>query len=165
MPMPARTTSTFRLIGAGVTSVGALAAMLGAGGSNAQTLANLDTDPARTAHIERDCGPIAKADLDCAMRSSIAFSRARTEALRKEGAEHRKAIAKSDAAIADHQKAGEAARTRAQCLSDLSAALTAVPPRITVAEARAAKTTPTPSDDPCVWRSRLQPRLGELTKR
>jgi hypothetical protein len=167
--MPARTPSTFRLIGAGVTSMGALAAIFGSG--NAQTLANLESD--RGAYLAAHCDHIkdhAKA-AGCYAEKSIEYSRAHAELMRKEAAEHREAItgiqkerAELQKATAELQKAGEASRTRAQCLSDLSSALTANPPRITVAEARAAKTTPTPSDDPCVWRERLAPRLGALTK-
>jgi hypothetical protein len=148
----------------------------GSSGSNVKDTSRATED--RTRFIETRCGPLPKADLECVTLNSIEFSRAQTalkrdeaEAARKQAAEDRKAIAKSDAAIAEHQKAaaksdaGAAAhRTAAQYLRDISVALTANPPRITVAEARAAKTTPTPSDDPCVWRERLQPRLGALTK-
>jgi hypothetical protein len=162
--MLARTPSTFRLIGAGVTSVGALAAIFGSGGSNAQTLANLDTDPDRIAHIERDCGHIRDPDLKlgCVAKSSIEYSRAHAELMRKEAAEHRAAREAAEKRIAEHQKAAGAARTEAQCLSDITAALREK--RIVPADVRAAKANPTASDDPCVWRGRLQPRLGELTK-
>jgi hypothetical protein len=172
--MPARTPSTFRLIGAGVTSMGALAAIFGSG-SNAETLANLDADVnAQRAAAMAVCDGIPDSIRRgaCRLTESIKFDEARTaaanakaEAARKQATEDRQAAAAAEKRIADHQKAGEASRIRAQCLSDISKALTANPPRITVAEARAAKTTPTPSDDPCVWRSRLQPQLGELSKR
>jgi hypothetical protein len=169
--MPAQTPSTFRLIGAGVTSVGALAAVFGSGGSNAQTFANLDTD--RATYLERQCGHIRDAteSVGCRGQASIDFDNARAVAARKQAAEDRlareaaeKRIAEHQKATAEHQKAAGAARTAAQCLSSISDALTVVPPRITAADVRAAKITPTPSDDPCVWAGRLQPRLGALTK-
>ena len=151
-----------------------------------QQVANLDDQQGLRAHLKIECPqggdpceiPAAKKFFDALTAQRLksaaeadkraadadkraAEHRAATEATKKKSAAdtaaHQKTMAKSDEAIA-------ASRTRAQCLSDISGALTANPPRITVAEARAAKTTPTPSDDPCVWRERLVPRLGALTK-
>jgi len=163
--MLARTPSTTGKL----VSIGALmaaAAIFAPPGSKAQTLANLESD--RAAYLERQCGHIRDGaeQVGCMAAKSIEFSRAQTEAARKEAAEHRRvreAIEKQSAATtAEHQKAAGAARTEAQCLSTISDAITGK--RVTPAEVRLAFKTPTETTNACEVVRRLQPRLGELTK-
>jgi sRNA-binding protein len=182
--MLARTPSTFRLIGAGVTSVGALAAIFGAGGSDAQTLAANDVHEQRLQAMAV-CDSIRDEveRLGCRGQKSYDFDIARAEtarkqaaAARKEAAEHRaareaaeKRILEHQKAIAEHQKASAksdaaiaAHRTEAQCLNTLSSAL--IGKRITPADIDRAEKTPTATTNMCEVVRRLQPRLGELTK-
>jgi hypothetical protein len=172
------------------TGAVAAAALALTGTAIAQQLAaNQDPWADAPQYVERICGTGNEAKyktnagldlyVDCVKQAQIAHAREvraaaekvtadaekRAAAARKEAAEHRQARAEAEKQILEHQKAGEASRIRAQCLSDITKALTSTPPRITRADVNAAKTTPTASDDPCVWRGRLQPQLGELSKR
>jgi hypothetical protein len=142
-----------------------------AGAAFGQQLAATGIAAERHAHIVRQCGAIDRASLECVARSSIEFDRAQTavlkkqsEELRKQAAADRAAIAEHQKAIAEHQKAAGAARTEAQCLNALSAAL--IGKRITAADIDRAEKTPTATTDMCEVVRRLQPRLGlnELTK-
>lgn len=93
--MLARTPSTVRLIGAGLTSIGAVAAVLLApGNSKAQQLAaNADITADRHTYIVARCGPIEQADVACVAKTSIEYTQARTEMAKQATAAAKKGVA------------------------------------------------------------------------
>jgi hypothetical protein len=168
--MVARTPSTFRLIGAvGVTGVGVLAAAFGAG--NAQTVANLEADHAARLAA---CGRISDIPrrTGCEAEEFMRHDQARTvvekqkaAAARDSADKDRKATAALKGKADEDREATAAIEIRTQCLTDITRALKADPPRTTVEAVRAARAAA--PNDPCAWATQLgvrSQRHGALSK-